>query len=72
MTKQVSERYSQERLDDDRARRIAEILAQGLLARLKAHRRPRQRRNRAEPAQADVYLPITPPDTASDDADDVP
>ena len=72
MTKPVSERYAQERLDDDRARRIAEILARGLLTRLKAHRRSGQRRIREEAAQADAYLPETPSVTASDDEDDVP
>jgi hypothetical protein len=72
MTKQVTERYSQERLDDDRARRMAEILAQGLLARFKALRRSGLRLNRAEAVEASTYLPNAPPDTGSEDTEDGP
>jgi hypothetical protein len=70
--KKVTEKYVQERLDHDRARKIANILAHGIQTRLKAQRRPRRRRTRGEATQPDAYSPETSQDTDSDNPDDGP
>jgi hypothetical protein len=72
MNRAITERFVQEQFDENRVRRIAEILAEGLMARLNARRSSRQRRNPVEAAEVGAYLPTTQSDTAAEETDDPP
>lgn len=72
MTRTVSDRFVQQRLDESRARRIAEILAEGLHARLKAREGLGRRSTSGVAGRPVGEVPTTSPDTAPEEPEDGP